>query len=236
MEEPAAEQQEAAPVAEDNQEMEVDPITRVQRKKEISPAAAEDSSVAEATQEVTPPAEEPSSPLFTCPEGEQGQEEVTDIVNDISEQSPKEEPSGEKENTLREEDEEAVLKEDEMDEEGGEKNLNKPSGFSMVLRGSRNKVVPPTSKSTSKRMRKKALEKEDKGRGRTVGGKSDRKRQRNEHRGRKGNKRRGGRGRAQFRRGEAKEDLPVSHKMVLRRKTRLVQPTRKTRSRRRGKM
>lgn len=184
-EEPAAKQQEAVPVAENNQEMEVDSIAHVQRK--------EDSPVAEATQEVTPPAEKQE--VTPAVENEQGQE-------------------------------------DKMDEEGDKKNQNKPV-FSMVLRRSRNKTAP---KYTSKRMRKKALAKEEKGRGRTAGGKSGRRRQQKEHKGKKGNKRRGRRGREQVRRRGAKENPRASHKMVLRSKTRLVQPTRKTRAKRRGKI
>lgn len=190
---------------------------------------------AEKEQDVDIPAEEPPSPLLTHPEGEQGQDKVKDTVSDISEQSPKNKPSGEKENTLREE-EKAVCKEDEMDEDGDEKNLNEPTGFSVVLRRPRKKAAPPRSRRTSKRLRKKALEKEEKGSGRTMGGNSGRGRKRNEHGERKGNKRKAGRDRAQLRRGRARKDAAVTHKMVLRRKTKLIQPTRRTRSMRQGKM
>lgn len=157
-------------------------------------------------------------------------------MNDISEQSPNEEPSREKENTLREEEVKSVLKEDGMDEDGDEKNVNTPSGFSVVLRRSRNKAVPPTSRRTTKRLRKKALEKEEKGIGRTVGGRSGRGRQQKERRRRKGNQRRGGRGRAQLRRGGGREVPAVIFKMVLRGKTKLIQPTRQTRSKRQNKI
>ncbi|KAB5549180.1 hypothetical protein PHYPO_G00064360 [Pangasianodon hypophthalmus] len=237
-EEPAAEQPEAAPVAEDNQEMEVDPIAHVQQKEDDAPAAGEER-VAENEQkeedtQVAPAAEEKQ-------EGEQGQEEAMDVVNDIdevtdiSEQSSKEEerqPSEEKENnTLMVEEEEAAQKEDEMDEEGEEKNLNETSDFSRVLRGARTKAVPRNSKRTSKRLSKMTLEDEEEEQGEAKVVEEDRGMSTEEEKVTTEEE-------AEHSSEEEEQvhDPPVIDKRVLRGKTKVIKTTQRTRSKRRGKM
>ncbi|MCJ8741085.1 hypothetical protein PDJAM_G00066710 [Pangasius djambal] len=226
-EEPAAEQQEAAPVAEDNREMEVDPIAHVQQKEDDAPAAEEESVAENEQKEVDT-------------QGEQGQEEAMDVVNDLdevtdtSEQSSKEEerePSGEKENnTLMVEEEEAAQKEDELDEEGEEKNLEKSDVSFRVLRGARTKAVPPISKRTSKRLSKMTMEDEEEEQGEVVeedrGMSTEEEKVTTEEEAEHSSEEEE----------EQVQDPPVIDKRVLRGKTKVIKATQRTRSKRRGKM
>ncbi|MCI4386849.1 hypothetical protein PGIGA_G00067530 [Pangasianodon gigas] len=224
----AVEEQERAPSVEEEQE-----VAPEIEKNEVASAAEEE-------QEGDPPTEETSS-LATDAEGEQGQEEAMDVVNDIdevtdiSEQSSKEEerqPSGEKENnTLMVEEEEAAQKEDEMDEEGEEKNLNETSDFSRVLRGTRTKAVPPTSKRTSKRLSKMTLEDEEEEQGEAKVVEEDRGMSTEEEKVTTEEE-------AEHSSEEEEQvhDPPVIDKRVLRGKTKVIKTTQRTRSKRRGKM
>ncbi|XP_026784570.3 soluble lamin-associated protein of 75 kDa isoform X2 [Pangasianodon hypophthalmus] len=224
----AVEEQERAPSVEEEQE-----VAPEIEKNEVDPAAEEE-------QEVDPPTEETSS-LATDAEGEQGQEEAMDVVNDIdevtdiSEQSSKEEerqPSEEKENnTLMVEEEEAAQKEDEMDEEGEEKNLNETSDFSRVLRGARTKAVPRNSKRTSKRLSKMTLEDEEEEQGEAKVVEEDRGMSTEEEKVTTEEE-------AEHSSEEEEQvhDPPVIDKRVLRGKTKVIKTTQRTRSKRRGKM
>ncbi|XP_053505485.1 soluble lamin-associated protein of 75 kDa isoform X2 [Ictalurus furcatus] len=247
----AEEEQEAAPSVKG--ELEVAPEME---KHETSAAAEEEQEVAPETednevapkvenQEVDSPAEETSSSLSTDAEGDQGQEEAMDVANDIdevtdtSEQSSKEEePSGEEDHDTptveeeEEEEEEAAQKEDEMDEDGEETNVNEASDFSRVLRGARAKAVTPTSKRTSKKPSKMTTvedEEEEQGEVKAVeddkGTSTEEEKVTTEDEAEHSSEEE-----------EQVRDPPAIDKRVLRGKIKVIQTTQRTRSKRRGKM
>ncbi|KAK2827558.1 hypothetical protein Q7C36_018484 [Tachysurus vachellii] len=221
------EEQEVAP------EMEKYQVVSSDEEEQDVVSAAEDN-------EVDPPTEETSSSPDTDTDGIEGQDEAMDVVNDlvmtgISVKSSKDEerqPSGENQNnTVMPEEEETAQKEVETDEEGEEKNVNEAFDISRVLRGTRTKVVPPTSKRTSKRLSKMTLEdeeeehreakfvEEDKGMSTeeekvTTEEEAEHSSEEEEH----------------------VQDPPVIDKRVLRGKTKVIQSMQRTRAKRRSKM
>ncbi|KAF4077016.1 hypothetical protein AMELA_G00203220, partial [Ameiurus melas] len=237
----AEEEQEGAPSVKGEQE-----VAPQIEKNEISSAAEEEQEVALETednevapkvenQEVDSPAEETSSSLATDAEGDQAQEEANDIdeVTDISEQSSKEEESsGEKDlDTPTVEEEEAAQKEDEVDEEGEEKNVNEASDFSRVLRGARAKAVTPTSKRTSKKPSKMTVEDEEEEQGEVKAVEDDKGTSTEEEKVTTEDD-----AEQSSEEEEQVQDPPAIDKRVLRGKTKVIQTTQRTRSKRRGKM
>ncbi|XP_060791590.1 soluble lamin-associated protein of 75 kDa-like isoform X3 [Neoarius graeffei] len=238
------EEQEGSPSVEEEQEsppsVEEEKVAPEMEKNEVSSAAAEEEQeVAPDTEdnEVDPSAEETSS---LDAEGEQGQEEAMDIVNDTdevtdtSEQSFKEDerqPSGDKKNTLvLEEEEEEAAQKDELDEEGEEKDVDEASDFSRVLWGTRTKAVPPTSKRASKRLSKMTLgdDEEEQGETKVVedkGMSTEEEKVTTEEEAEHSSEEE-----------EQVQDPPAIDKRVLRGKTKTIQNTQRTRSKRRGKM
>ncbi|KAI5612893.1 soluble lamin-associated protein of 75 kDa, partial [Silurus asotus] len=191
-------------------------------------------------QEVDFPAEETSSSsLATDPEEEQGlDEEAMDLLNnmeeiaDVSEQSSKEDesqPWREKENnTLAVEDKEEAQIEEEMDEEEEEKNA---PDFSAVHQASRTKAALPTSKRTSKRLSKMTVEDDEDEQGEAnvieedKGMSSEEEKVTTEEEAEHSSEEE-----------EQVQDPPVIDKRVLRGKTKVIQTTQRTRSKRRGKI
>lgn len=237
----AEEEQEGAPSVKGEQE-----VAPQIEKNEISSAAEEEQEVALETednevapkvenQEVDSPAEETSSSLATDAEGDQAQEEANDIdeVTDISEQSSKEEESsGEKDHdTPTVEEEEAAQKEDELDEEGEEKNVNEASDFSRVLRGARAKAVTPTSKRTSKKPSKMTVEDEEEEQGEVKAVEDDKGTSTEEEKVTTEDE-----AEHSSEEEEQVQDPPAIDKRVLRGKTKVIQTTQRTRSKRRSKM
>ncbi|GAA6091743.1 soluble lamin-associated protein of 75 kDa isoform X1 [Tachysurus ichikawai] len=221
------EEQEVAP------EMEKSQVVSSAEEEQDVVSAAEDN-------EVDPPTEETSSSPDTDTDGIEGQDEAMDVVNDIvmtsiSVKSSKEEerqPSGENQNnTLMPEEEETAQKEVETDEEGEEKNVNEAFDISRVLRGTRTKVVPPTSKRTSKRLSKMTLEDEEEehreakfiedDKGMSTEEEKVTTEEEAEH---------------SSEEEEQVQDPPVIDKRVLRGKTKVIQSMQRTRAKRRSKM
>ncbi|XP_046724232.1 soluble lamin-associated protein of 75 kDa [Silurus meridionalis] len=224
----AVEEQEEVPPAKEKQYVDVEEL-------DVAPSVEEDSET-----KVDFLAEETSSSsLATDPEEEQGQdEEAMDILNnmeeiaDVSEQSSKEDesqPCGEKENnTLAVEDKEEAQIEEEMDEEEEEKNA---PDFSAVHQASRTKAALPTSKRTSKRLSKMTVEDDEDEQGESnvieedKGMSSEEEKVTTEEEAEHSSEEE-----------EQVQDPPVIDKRVLRGKTKVIQTTQRTRSKRRGKI
>ncbi|XP_053335112.1 soluble lamin-associated protein of 75 kDa isoform X3 [Clarias gariepinus] len=182
---------------------------------------------------------EEMSSLGTDSEGETGQDEDMDLMNmlvsDLSEQSfNKEERQSTEEkigSLLLVEEEEATQKDDEIDEEGEEKNLNDTSDFSKVLCEAITKTVPLTSKRTSKRLSKMVLDEEEGEQERELKGVEDDKGMSTEE-----EKLTTEEEAEHSSEDEQVHDPPVIDRRVLRRKTKVIQTKQRTRSKRRGKM
>lgn len=247
---PTAEKEEGgAPAAEEKQDeasvaVEEEVVTSVQQKvtpemeKSVDPAGEEEQEAPKnddnemapqgEKQEVDHPSKETSS-LATGAEEEQRQGEAMEVLNDFEVPEISEEASGGKEiATLILEEGEAAQKDDEMDEEGEEKDGNY---FSKVSRGARSKAAHPASKRNSKRLCKTTLDgneedqaeekavEEDKGMSTeeekvTTEEEAEHSSEEDEH----------------------VQDPPVTDKRVLRRKTKVIQTKQRTRSKRRSKM
>ncbi|XP_047661917.1 soluble lamin-associated protein of 75 kDa isoform X2 [Tachysurus fulvidraco] len=211
-------------------------------KYQVVSSAEEEQHVVSAAEdkEVDPPTEETSSSPDTDTDGIEGQDEAMDVVSDIvltgiSVKSSKEEErqtSGKNQNnTLMPEEEETAQKEVETDEEGEENNVNEAFDISRVLRGTRTKVVPPTSKRTSKRLSKMTLEDEEEehreakfveeDKGMSTEEEKVTTEEEAEH---------------SSEEEEQQQDPPVIDKRVLRGKTKVIQSMQRTRAKRRSKM